>query len=474
MEQQGRFAYLIKNIGILTISNFASKVLVFFLLPLYTSILSTIEYGTYDLIVSTVEVVFPLLTLNITDAVLRFTMEKNQKREDVVAIGLRYILKSMAIVAVFLIICDKIQILTTIRGFGILIFLYYIFFVWNQFLIQLAKGMELVKDMGIAGVISTVVMLGCNILFLVVFKWGMVGFFVANILAQALPAIYLLMRLKLWQYFHATKIDGNIRRQMLVYCVPLVFTTVGWWINSAADKYIVTFFCGVAANGILSVAYKVPSILNTLQGIFVQAWQISAIKEYGTGKAKEFYGETFIYMNFLMCMACSVLIIISRPLRVLYGVEFVQAWRYVPFLLIAGVLNAASGFLGPILAAAKESKCMAKSAICGAIANLLFNVILIYYIGIQGATVATAISSFIIFYVRKKGVGNRIEIISEWKIYFVWGMLVLQALLEICDLNILGYLLEGGIIIIVLGMHVKQLKLLKEKIVASISGRESA
>ncbi|HAQ8217931.1 TPA: oligosaccharide flippase family protein, partial [Enterococcus faecium] len=45
--------YLIKNMGILTISNFSSKILVFLLVPLYTSVLSTTEYGTYDLTIST-------------------------------------------------------------------------------------------------------------------------------------------------------------------------------------------------------------------------------------------------------------------------------------------------------------------------------------------------------------------------------------------------------------------------------------
>ena len=43
------YRYLAKNIGVLAISNFATKILSFFLVPLYTSILSTSEYGTYDL-----------------------------------------------------------------------------------------------------------------------------------------------------------------------------------------------------------------------------------------------------------------------------------------------------------------------------------------------------------------------------------------------------------------------------------------
>ena len=50
---------------------------------------------------------------------------------------------------------------------------------------------------------------------------------------------------------------------------------------------------GVASNGLLSVSYKIPQIINTLQGIFTQAWQISAVKEYGEEDTSKFYGNTF-------------------------------------------------------------------------------------------------------------------------------------------------------------------------------------
>lgn len=74
-------SYLIKNMGILTISNFSSKILVFLLVPLYTSVLSTKEYGTYDLAVSTATLLYPILTLNIVDAVMRFLMDKESDKK---------------------------------------------------------------------------------------------------------------------------------------------------------------------------------------------------------------------------------------------------------------------------------------------------------------------------------------------------------------------------------------------------------
>ncbi|MDO4321552.1 MAG: oligosaccharide flippase family protein [Lachnospiraceae bacterium] len=431
-----KFKYLAKNVGILTVSNFASKILVFLLVPLYTSILSTAEYGMYDLVVSTVQLLFPLLSLNIVDAVMRFSMDKAYSTEEIATIGIRYIIRSFFPVILFLLICLKGGLFPQTSGYEILIFLYYAFYVLNQFFIQFAKGLEKIADMGIAGVLGTIVLIASNLYFLLVIKNGLYGFFIANILSQAIPCLYYAIRLKIWNYCKWIKINKSLQKKMLIYCLPLITTSLSWWINNTSDRYTVAFICGAAANGILSVAYKIPSILNTLQQIFIQAWQISAIKEYGGKRTKEFYGETFVYFNLLMCFSCSVLILTSKFLaHFLYANDFFVAWKYVPFLLIASVLNSASGFLGPILLAVKDSKSMAKSAIYGAAFNIILNILLIYLLGIQGATIATAISSYIIYAIRKKAVGDKILINSYWKVLLSWGILCILSVTAIFSLN---------------------------------------
>ena len=67
---------------------------------------------------------------------------------------------------------------------------------------------------------------------------------------------------------------------MIAYSAPLVLNAIGWWVNSASDRYVVTWLCGLAVNGIYSVGYKIPSIINVFQTIFNQAWFLSAVKEF--------------------------------------------------------------------------------------------------------------------------------------------------------------------------------------------------
>ena len=429
---KARTNYLLNNVGIFTISIFASKILVFLLVPLYTRVLSTKEYGVFDLVVSTASMVYPILTVNIADAVVRFCLDRSCRKGDVITIGLRYLFRSVAISCVIAFIAYLCPIPVTIRGMEWLVLLYCIFYAVNQFLTQLAKGLENVKSMGIAGVIGTLVMLLANILFLLVFKWGLAGFFVANILAQAVPAIYLAFKLKIWTYRGQNEIHTALEREMLAYCAPLIVTVLGWWVNSAADKYVVALMCGFAANGILSVSYKIPAILNVLQGVFIQAWQISAIKEYGETDSAQFYGDTFRTINTLLCLFCAILIIFSKLLsKFLFSKEFFQAWQYVPFLLISCVMNNASGFLGPILSAKRDSKLMAMSAVYGAGVNVILNFLLVYIFGVQGATIATAISSFVIYIVRKRAASTDFSVTGYWRVLLTWGLLVILAVTEI-------------------------------------------
>lgn len=459
MDNKGKS--LLKNVGILTISNFASKILVFLLVPLYTSVLTTNEYGTYDLVVTTISLLFPILTLNIVDALMRFMLDKNYDKNQIASNGLLFCLIGIVLGAAVLFVLHTLNLYEGIQGLEILIFLYYVFYILNQYMIQFAKGLDNVMDMAVAGVMGTLVMIGSNIFFLLLFKSGLKGFFVANILCQALPSTYLIIRLKLWKYINSKINDKQLTRDMLLYSVPLIASAVGWWVNSGSDRYVVTFFCGVAANGVLSVAYKIPTILNTFQGIFIQAWQISAIKEYGENDTAGFYGQTFVTINLLMCVACSWLIILTKPLaQLLYAKDFYEAWQFVPFLLMSSVLNSASGMLGPILSAKKDSKSMMWSAIIGAGTNIILNIVLVKIMGIQGAAIATVICSYIIYAVRKRAVGNGIKIEKYYIVVLTWLLLCLQAIIEI---NLVWY----WELIIMAAMVILNFDILKELVIAA-------
>ena len=83
----GRFKTLASNTLIFAISNFTSKLLVFFMLPFYTAVLSKEEFGTADLIVTIVGLLMPVLSLSISQGCMRFALDKSKNTSVVFSFG---------------------------------------------------------------------------------------------------------------------------------------------------------------------------------------------------------------------------------------------------------------------------------------------------------------------------------------------------------------------------------------------------
>lgn len=75
----------------ISIGTFGSKLLVFLMVRFYTGYLTPAEYGTADLITQTANLLIPLVSLDITEAVFRFAADRQGGREDAFNVGLRTI-----------------------------------------------------------------------------------------------------------------------------------------------------------------------------------------------------------------------------------------------------------------------------------------------------------------------------------------------------------------------------------------------
>ena len=82
-----KYKELFSNTIVLTLGQLSSKLLGFLLIPLYTAILTASEYGTYDLVITTVALLTPILTMVITEAVLRFCVDKKYDKRQILTIG---------------------------------------------------------------------------------------------------------------------------------------------------------------------------------------------------------------------------------------------------------------------------------------------------------------------------------------------------------------------------------------------------
>lgn len=454
-----RYKQLMKNMGLLTIGNFASKLLSFLLVPLYTNVLSTQEYGTFDLITTTISLLLPILSVNIIEAVLRFPIDKHEDHEyvsNVYTVGVRYTTLGCLLLVVVLAANHYFGIFPKLIQYEKYMIMVYIVQSFNQLFLSFARATDHVKEVSIAGVISSIVMISLNIIFLLHYQLGLAGYFWSVIISNAAADLYYLIRLKTFSYLQLKVTDPRLSHEMTQYSYPMIFNTVGWWVNNASDRYIVTWLCGISVNGIYSVAYKLPSILNVFHTIFTQAWILSAVQEYKSDGNASFFRNVYNIYGGLMTILCSALIILTKPIsRIIFQKEFYSAWQYSPWLLIAVVFGTLSGVLGGVFSAEKDSRMFAVSTCIGAGLNVVLNILLVKPLGALGAAIATVCSSYVVWVLRfkhtKKYIDLQLRLIRDHVIYI---MLILQCILLLTAENMFVYYsVSVGLFVVILILY---------------------
>lgn len=388
-QKNSKTENLLKNTGILAIGSFSSKVLVFLLVPLYTAVLTTEEYGAYDIILSTCTLLTPILTLNIADAMLRFPLEEGANVPRVARLGIGVTFASGLVVLAGQLAPGAPW--ESFAGIGFVAPLYFSNSLY-QLLVVLARGVEQFKDVAVAGVLSSAIIVGLNVGLLLLLGWGLDGFFIANIAGMLVPAAYLLLRMRptLLGPSASSSRDHGLLARMVRYSMPLGLTVLGWWMITTSGRYIVLAFCGLEANGLYSVAGKVPAILTTVASVFMQAWQVSVIKDFDRLDRDGFLLGVFDRIEMLLVLLCAILIP-ATPLvaAVLFQGEFYEAWRFVPFLLIYVVFNTMGGLWGPFFSARYDTGPMATSTALGGVVNIALGVALVIPLGVQGVALAS-------------------------------------------------------------------------------------
>lgn len=453
--------YLLKNISLLTLGQFGSKILSFLLVPLYTNILTTTEYGTYDIINSTIALLIPILTLNIADSALRFSIDKDNEKTEVLKVCLHYLVFSIVLIAILLIIINLFGVFDIIREYQFEFVFLYIVTALSSILTNYIRGLEKIKVIAISGIISSFIIILLNIIFLVALKWGLRGYFWATIIGILFQIIYCTFYIENKRKIVYKKTNKKLKKEMIIYSKPMIINNIAWWINNLSDRYVIIGLCGVAANGIYSVSYKIPSILTIFQNIFNQSWILSAIKDFDKEDENNFFTNTYNRYNIIMIIVCSSLIIFTRFIaKLLYAKEFYTAWNYVPFLLISVVFGALSGYLGGIYGAVKDTKMFAKSTFISAIINVVLNIILVRIIGPIGAAIATAISYIIIWIIRLKGIKKYINLkYNLYKDISAYVILFLQSsVLYILDESIIYYTVQFVLLFLIIIIYKNNIK----------------
>lgn len=398
IEKKDRKNHLLKNTIVFAIGSFATKFISFLLIPLYTNILSVNEYGIVDLLYTICTFLMPLFTLNIADAVLRFSLDKDKNKDNIVNIAV-----VIAILACIfeLITIPFFHIFKEYSKYSILFYIYLSTLSLSQIFLTNLKGQEKLKLYSLGNFIYTLLVGVFSIIFLKLFKLGINGYFLAYIISNIVVFIYSIIFGNVLHSLSSFKFDKKLFINMIKYSIVLIPTSFIWWIMNSSDRIMVTNMIDSTANGIYAISYKIPTIIVTIITIFNQAWFFSAVNFKDNSDQEEYTNSIFLkLLNFSTLLAIGVFIILKEFSKIYVASEFYSSWKYVPILVLGVVFQSLSTFIATSYSVEKDNKGMLFSGISGAAINILLNFILIPLYGVFGAAIATSISYIVVFIYR--------------------------------------------------------------------------
>ena len=391
---------LIKNTIIVALGKFSTQIVSFLLVSLYTARLTTEQYGNYDLIITIITFLTPIITLTLEESMFRFLIDAKNKKEE------KSIISQTVLTIMFTTFISCIIMFAVIKIFSIntskLFIPYAIAVVAMALMNCLIRGLGKIKLYSLSNFVLSVLTIILNIVFVLGTDLNVDGLLLAVIISNLLVAILLAIRIKLPSYIDIKSIDRSMMKRMIVYSIPLIPNSLSWIVISLSDRMIVTYFLGTAANGIYAISNKFPTIINTIYNYFSVAWKESAAKALQEENSKQYYNRIYRALrNIVYAATVGVIAVVPFVFNFLVHGDYQDAYMYIPILVFAVYFSNMASFYGGIFSAYMESKIVGTTTVISAIINLVVNIVLIKYIGLYAAAVSTLISSIFLYMHRK-------------------------------------------------------------------------
>ena len=391
---------LAKNTAILTVGKVCTQCISFFLLPLYTAILSAEDYGTFDLFVTYATLLLPLINWQLDQGLFRFMLDYRGNKDEQKKLFSTLLLSSTAqnIIYVILFIC--IEPFLKIENAYFLL-LYVVLQVYNALFLQFVRGLGYSIKYTIASFISASATTVLNVIALVFLRMGLQGLFVSTLTAQLLTLIYLVVSSRSWEYFSLKNARIGTFKKVGTYSIPLIPNNLAWWVVNASDRTIISHVLGTAANGIYSVANKFPNVFINFYNILNLSWTETVSLHYNDEDRDEFLTDTTTSLVKLFVAAClGIVACMPFVFPIMVNAKYNAAYNQILILMYAMLFRVLVGLYSCVYVAQKNAKKIAYTSISAAIINITVDLILINKIQVFAASLSTLVAFLSMFIVR--------------------------------------------------------------------------
>lgn len=438
---------LFKDSVVYGISSIFSRGITLLMVPFYTRVLSPGDYGLIEIITIVTNLVNLTIALEISQGVAIYYSQAKTDNDRAAyastALWFTIITNSLFLIVALSLSKDFSR---WILGSSHLqnIFQVAVLSMWGNaifYLLQSQLRWQLQpKIYAISSFVFSLVATGIIIILLLFFKLGVIGVFYGLFTGQivAIAITWYFLRHSYQQIF-----DWQKCKQMLVFSIPLVFSSISVWVSLYIDRLAINRLMTLTDVGIYGIGYRLASIAGLFLIGFQGALTPLIFHNYDKPNTPKELARVFRYfLALVLPLIVGISICSPEILKLFTTPNYYSASQVIPLLALAIIFSNLYIFT-PGIDLAKKTIIIAVVNTMAAIANTLLSFSLIPYLGINGAAIATLVSAALTFAVYLIFSQKFYYIPYQWtKIFFAIGIATLLgisglALAELVNLPLL-------------------------------------
>ncbi|MCF8241120.1 MAG: oligosaccharide flippase family protein [Melioribacteraceae bacterium] len=445
---------LSKDTAVYGISTIVGRFLGFLLVPFYTNVFPTDEFGIYATVYAYLAFFNILFIYGMDAAFMKYASIADEKeKKDIFSTPIIFItFTSILLVGVIYLLKAPLQQLMFIPERHSQLLNYVVFIILFDTIALIPFGhLRLQRKAGkfaLIKILNIGINLVLNVILVLGYNYGIEAIFISNLAASAFSLLAVSPDILKYLKFRLRK---DILIKMLQFGIPYLPASLAAMIVQVIDRPILRYLTDESTVGIYQANYKLGIFMMLFVSMFQYAWQPFFLTNAQEKNAKDIFAKVLTLFTITSSLIWIVLTLFIDDLasiefwngKTIIGKEFLPGLSIVPIILLAYIFHGMYVNFQAGIYIEEKTKYFPLVTGAGALVNLLMNFLLIPVIGIYGAAYAT-LASYVVM-----SAGLFITSQRFYKIKYEFAKIFKLFSLIIFTILIYYYLLNSGQLIFV-------------------------
>ena len=397
---------LTKDTAIYGISTIVGRFLGFFLVPFYTNVINTHDYGIYSNIYAYLAFLNIVFIYGMDSAFMKYaSVNENGEKKKIFSTAYLFVFLTTLVLAFFLFLLRSplSQVMEISESHSNLFYYLLAILIFDTLALVPFASLRLERkafkftSIKLANIILN---LSLNFILVLKYKLGIEAIFIANLIASLFSFVVLSPEI-----FKSIilKIDKELLKKYLWFGLPYLPASLAATVVQVIDRPVVLAMTNESTLGIYQANYKLGIFMMLFVSMFQYAWQPFFLNNAKEKNAKELFAKILTLFMIISSLIWIVLTLFVEdfarfeflPGRSIIGKEYLSGITIVPIILLAYLFNGIYFNFHAGIYIQEKTKYFPYVTGAGALANVAVNILLIPLLGLIGAALATLASYMI-------------------------------------------------------------------------------